>query len=123
MTPKCCYIDPLTRASCGHDADWTIVDTSIHAPADGYTEACTEHVGQLLSDSPEHRIYPIERVVATEVCCRRCAGCGQIANSEDGEPWTFWAELPEINRLAVTMGIVKPIPCPACHGTGKQAFP
>jgi hypothetical protein len=51
--------------------------------------------------------------------CTRCDGCGQIANSEDGEPWTAWASLPLHSSLAVVAGIVKPIPCPDCKGTGK----
>ena len=50
--------------------------------------------------------------------CRRCDGCGKIANSDDGEPWTAWAELPPGSDLAVRAGIVKPIPCPSCKGTG-----
>lgn len=53
--------------------------------------------------------------------CRRCDGCGQIANSEEGEPWTAWSHLPPGSDIAVRMGFVKPIPCPACGGTGKVA--
>ena len=46
--------------------------------------------------------------------CRRCEGCGQIANSDEGEPWTAWASLPPGSDLAVQLGMVKPIPCPDC---------
>lgn len=46
--------------------------------------------------------------------CQRCDGCGLIANSDDGEPWSFWLELPLQSSAAVIMGLVKPIPCPAC---------
>lgn len=50
--------------------------------------------------------------------CMRCDGCGQIANSDDGEPWTAWEALPPGSDLAVRLGLVYPIPCPACDGRG-----
>ncbi len=50
--------------------------------------------------------------------CGRCDGCGRIANSDDGEPWKYWADLPPGADLAVRMGLVQPIPCPDCKGTG-----
>lgn len=56
-----------------------------------------------------------------EVVCRRCAGCGKIADSDDGEPWKYWQDLPPGADLAVRAGIVKPITCPACNGTGMTA--
>lgn len=46
--------------------------------------------------------------------CMRCDGCGKIADSDDGEPWTAWEDLPPGSDIAVKMGIVKPIPCPVC---------
>lgn len=52
--------------------------------------------------------------------CSRCRGCGQIANSEDGEPWIDWESLPEPSKLAMRLGLVAPIPCPECEGTGEQ---
>jgi len=64
----CCYIDEdasildpdgwtIGQKPCKETAQWVIV----HGPAvDDYTEACTEHVGALLTDAPEHRIYPIK---------------------------------------------------------------
>lgn len=51
--------------------------------------------------------------------CNRCDGCGKIANSEDGEPWTVWTSLPLHSSAAVLAGIVRPITCPDCNGTGK----
>lgn len=50
--------------------------------------------------------------------CRRCDGCGQIADSDDGEPWSMWLDLPLRAAVAVTMGLVRPIPCPNCGGSG-----
>lgn len=54
----------------------------------------------------------------TPVKCQRCDGCGKIANTEEGEPWTAWAELPFPASVAVRMGLVKPVTCPACGGDG-----
>lgn len=51
--------------------------------------------------------------------CTRCDGCGKIANSTDGEPWSQWANLPPGADIAVRLGVVKPLPCPLCHGTGR----
>lgn len=53
--------------------------------------------------------------------CDRCDGCGRIANSESGEPWTAWAELPLKSSTAVLIGLVRPIPCPDCNGTGVRS--
>jgi hypothetical protein len=56
----CCFIpnqnDP-TNSRCPHDAEWRIE----HGEApDDYTESCTEHVGEMLTDAALHRIYPIK---------------------------------------------------------------
>ena len=50
--------------------------------------------------------------------CLRCDGCGEIANTDDGEPWTAWASLPPGSDLAVRCGIVRPLLCPDCLGRG-----
>lgn len=55
--------------------------------------------------------------------CERCAGCGQIADDEDGTPWSTWEALPQQSKAAINMGLVKPIPCPDCNGTGKNLKP
>ena len=46
--------------------------------------------------------------------CKRCDGCGQISDGEDGEPWSVWMKLPLESSAAVRLGLVKPIPCPEC---------
>lgn len=51
--------------------------------------------------------------------CPKCDGCGKIADSEDGEPWTIWTDLPLKSSAAVLMGLVKPINCPECGGSGN----
>lgn len=53
--------------------------------------------------------------------CERCNGCGKIADTENGEPWESWANLPPGSDLAVRLGFVRPIQCPDCGGTGLQA--
>ncbi len=65
----CCYIEQgkaillsdgwsIEDVPCVSPAEWEIV----HGPTvDDYTHACTAHVGALLTDAPEHRIYPIAK--------------------------------------------------------------
>lgn len=52
--------------------------------------------------------------------CQGCLGWKRIANSDDGEPWKFWAELTPPENLAVTLGLVYPIICPRCGGSGRE---
>lgn len=52
--------------------------------------------------------------------CTKCLGWKRIANDDDQSPWKFWAELPPPSNLAVQLGLVVPIECPACHGTGRK---
>lgn len=52
--------------------------------------------------------------------CKRCLGWKQIADSENGESWKLWAELPVPSNLAVVIGLVKPIACPRCYGSGRE---
>jgi hypothetical protein len=47
--------------------------------------------------------------------CPKCDGCGQVADTDDQEPWTAWTSLPLQSSAAVLMGLVKPIPCPVCR--------
>ena len=54
----------------------------------------------------------------SELKCNKCDGCGKVANTEDQEPWTFWLELPLGSAAAVIMGLVRPITCPKCNGSG-----
>lgn len=50
--------------------------------------------------------------------CERCEGCGLLADSEDREPWTVWLNLPLRSSLAVLAGLVRPVQCDRCGGTG-----
>ncbi len=49
---------PLPGIGCQKDAEWEIWHGN--GPDDN-TVACTEHVGEMLTDAPEHRIYPVEK--------------------------------------------------------------
>ncbi|MCV7230706.1 hypothetical protein [Mycolicibacterium komossense] len=53
--------------------------------------------------------------------CPRCYGDGKIATDDDGSPWGAWEELPPGSDFAVRLGIVRPIDCPDCGGTGSRA--
>lgn len=52
--------------------------------------------------------------------CPKCAGCGRVGNTDDQEPWSQWESLPPGSDLAVKMGLVRPMTCPGCAGTGKR---
>lgn len=64
-------------------------------------------------------IQPASRP-SDDASCPRCLGCGQLADSDDREPWTMWQDLPPGSDLAVRLGIVRPVPCGHCSGTGKK---
>lgn len=51
--------------------------------------------------------------------CPRCDGCGMLADTEDKEPWSDWMALPLRSSHAVLLGVVRPILCPDCNGTGQ----
>lgn len=51
--------------------------------------------------------------------CPTCGGEGKVADSDDQEPWSAWANLPPGANSAVVMGFVRPIDCPECGGTGR----
>jgi hypothetical protein len=52
--------------------------------------------------------------------CRRCLGWKRIANDDEQASWKHWAELPPPSNIAVQLGMVFPIGCPRCQGTGKE---
>ena len=90
--------------------------------ADGIEESIWRHT----SITDAERLHAISAAIRDEcevaekvaANCMKCDGCGRIANSEDGEPWTTWEALPPGSDLAVKFGIVKPIECPECRGVG-----
>lgn len=58
----------------------------------------------------------------SEQPCPCCAGCGRIANDAAGTPWSAWLALPARAAIAVVAGLVKPVTCPACGGSGTVAL-
>ena len=58
----------------------------------------------------------------TANACRRCDGCGWLANTEDQEPWTAWEQLPSGSDMAVRMGLVQPVACHECNGEGRLSW-
>lgn len=55
--------------------------------------------------------------------CQKCEGCGLVANDDEQSPWTYWERLPLGSNVAVMMGLVRPIQCPECGGSGEKAEP
>ncbi len=51
--------------------------------------------------------------------CGKCDGCGRVGSDDEHAPWTFWESLPPGSDLAVRMGLVVPLPCLDCDGTGE----
>lgn len=51
--------------------------------------------------------------------CGKCDGCGKVANTEGQEPWSAWMNLPLSAAAMVVAGVVRPIDCPACGGSGR----
>ena len=52
--------------------------------------------------------------------CQQCLGWKRIDDGSEGTSWKHWAELSAPANLAVQLGVVKPIECPRCAGTGRE---
>lgn len=44
--------------------------------------------------SPPHR----REAMSTDTTCPRCDGCGRIADTEDGEPWSAWEKVQHLSN-------------------------
>lgn len=51
--------------------------------------------------------------------CQQCLGWKRVSDG-DKISWKYWAELSPPSNIAVLLGIVKPVECPRCHGTGIE---
>ena len=54
-----------------------------------------------------------------EDACTQCLGWKRVDDGE-GASWKYWAELPAQSAIGFTLGLVKPIQCPRCKGTGIE---
>lgn len=54
-----------------------------------------------------------------EGACQQCLGWKRVDDGKQ-QSWKYWAELPAQSAVAVRMGLVRPIECPRCHGTGRE---
>ncbi len=52
--------------------------------------------------------------------CQQCIGWKRIANDDEQSSWKHWAEIPPPSNIAVQLGLVFPIECPRCQGTGVE---
>lgn len=57
-------------------------------------------------------------VIMKDGNCGRCAGCGYLDG--EGQPFKYWLELPVQSALALQMGLVRPVECDDCKGSGFQ---
>lgn len=55
-----------------------------------------------------------------EDACKQCEGWGKVDDGDEGVSWGIWAALPPGADIAVKLGVVKPITCPRCGGTGED---
>ena len=51
--------------------------------------------------------------------CQRCLGWKRVDDGEQ-QSWKYWEELPSSSRIAINLGLVKPIVCPDCKGSGVE---
>jgi hypothetical protein len=69
--------------------------------------------------------YPAAASAAIEAGtgrCPKCLGDGRVAGgTDDLDPWPIWAALPPGSDLFVQLGMVYPVTCPQCGGTGEPS--
>jgi hypothetical protein len=63
-------------------------------------------------------VHEIELCIEANIC-RKCEGCGKIASDDEQTPWSRWLKLPLESSIAVVAGLVTPLECPECEGTGR----
>lgn len=51
--------------------------------------------------------------------CTQCLGWKRVSDGAKLS-WKYWAEMPAPSNFAVQAGLVKPITCPHCKGTGVE---
>lgn len=92
--------------------------TEVHHEAVAFVKSITAARGV----DPYASRPSIEQLLAKEVTvpkCRKCEGDGRVADTDEQEPWSAWTSLPLQSSIAVLSGVVQPIPCPDCGGSGE----
>ena len=54
-----------------------------------------------------------------ENACEQCLGWKRVDDGE-GASWKYWAELPAQSAIGIQLGLIKPVECPRCHGSGIE---
>ncbi len=51
--------------------------------------------------------------------CEQCLGWKRV---DDGElqSWKYFEELPAQSKIGIALGLIKPITCPRCKGSGVE---
>jgi len=102
---------------CGQDGCDNPATHRYTWPGKDEAGVCSEHIERLRDVAASLRFH-LQLIPVTDdtehASCSCCDGCGQIADSDDGEPWSQWESLPAGADMAVRLGIVSPIPCPEC---------
>jgi hypothetical protein len=55
-----------------------------------------------------------------EDACELCLGWKRVDDGEEPVSWKAWAEIPPPHNIAVQLGLVRPVECPRCEGTGIE---
>lgn len=53
------------------------------------------------------------------VTCWRCLGDGKLATDDAQSPWRYVAKIPLESAAAVLLGLVRPVDCYVCGGSGR----
>jgi len=69
-------------------------------------------------ESLQQALDTVYDVFDLTTACPACDGCGKVANTQDQEPRSRWLALPLTGAAAVTMGLIKPVTCRRCGGSG-----
>ena len=46
---------------------------------------------------------------------------GSELTTVEGQSWKYWEELPAQSKIGIGLGLIKPIVCPDCNGTGRES--
>lgn len=80
-----------------------------------------------MSDANERSLAGIDAAYDSikddPTACRGCLGSGKVANDDEGAPWPVWEAMVPPTNIAVSLGLVQPVKCERCGGTGRSDRP